>query len=155
MAEINTSIIQKVRDTLREIEESIYSTLKDVINKESDVLVEILTQNQMFQKGEDGKGLSIHPDYAQSTISIKLTKSQPTDRVTLKDSGDFYKSINIVAESDKFIIEAPIEYSKFLTAKYGQDILRIQDMEMKEFFMKFVRPELEKNINEIIEQNQI
>jgi len=155
MGLINTSIIRQVKQAVKEIEESLYPTMMDVFNKEADVLKGIQTDVQLFTKSQDRKGLTIHPDYADSTISIKLKKGQPTDIVTLKDTGDFYGSIEVRATSNQLIISASVEYAKYLTGKYGQDILGIQNMEMKEFFIKFIKPQIEKNISDIISRNKI
>lgn len=155
MAEIDTSIIRRVRATLKEIQASIYATLEDVFNKYPDVLADIVTENQLFNKGEDGMGISIHPDYADLTIDFKIEKKQPFDRVTLKDTGAFYRSIDAEAKGGQLIISSSIERAADLMEKYGPDILGIQDEEMKAFFEKFVIPDLRKNIGEIIERNKI
>lgn len=155
MAKINTSIIKRVRETLAKIEASLYPTLKDVFTQRADVIKGIQTDVQLFSKGEDSQGLTIHPDYADSTISLKISKGQPTDRVTLKDTGNFYNSIRVIAEQDRLIIETSISYAKFLVDKYGEDILGIQDMEMKEFFLRFIKPEIERNINNIISDSKL
>ena len=57
-----------------------------------DFLIDVL-QDQLFTTGEDGKGLSLG-DYSPVTIQIKRAKGQPTDRITLKDTGEFYKSLS-------------------------------------------------------------
>ena len=155
MAKINTSIIKRVRETLAKIEKSIYPTLEDVIDKYAHVLEDIITQNQLFAKGEDSKGISIHPDYADLTIDFKIENNQPFDRVTLKDSGDFYRSITVESSNNQLIISASIEYAADLMGKYGNDILGIQPEEMKAFFKKYVIPELITNINNIISDSKL
>lgn len=155
MAEINTSIIKQVRATVKEIKEAIYPTLEDVFNKYAHILEDIVTQNQLFAKGEDSKGISIHPDYADLTIDFKIEKKQPFDRVTLKDTGAFYRSIDVESSNNQLTISSSIEYAADLMKKYGTDILGIQPEEMKAFFEKYVIPELRTNISEIIERNKI
>lgn len=155
MAKVNKASFKKLKDTIKEIENSIFPTLQQVFTTESDEIKDIQTDVQLFTKSEDRLGIKIHPKYTDFTISIKLSKGQPTDRVTLKDTGAFYRSINVVANSNQLIIETSIEYARKLVEKYGKDILGIQDMEMKEFVIRFVMPQIKKNISNIIERNRI
>ena len=152
---INKRVISSVKKTLGNIESSLFPTLKDVFTKRADIIKEIQTDEQLFTKGEDSKGISITPSYANSTISFKIKNNQPFDRVTLKDTGGFYASINVIADNDKLVIETSIEYAKYLTAKYGKEILGIQDMELKEFVKRYIEPELETNICKIISTEKL
>jgi len=69
--------------------------------------------SQLFQKGEDRfgqklKGNTIVTDgnYTPFTKEIKREKGQPTDRVTLKDTGDFYMSFRVIPFRGGFEITA-------------------------------------------------
>ena len=92
-----------------------------------DFLIDVL-QDQLFTTGEDGKGLSLG-DYSPVTIQIKRAKGQPTDRITLKDTGDFYKSYMIEAFRGGFVVEADGQKSPSdnLFVTYGDDILLPND----------------------------
>ena len=150
----NRAVIRKIKAAIQDIEDSIYPTLKDVFTKHSDIIKEINTEQQLYAVGQDSKGKSLG-SYAESTKRIKIRKRQPIDRVTLKDTGDFYESVRIIAKDDELIIETSIEYAKYLTKKYGADILGIQDMELSDFTKKYIFPELENNINEIIKAKML
>lgn len=50
----------------------------------------IAINQQQLQAGQDATGRAIAPFYAPLTVKIKRAKGQRTDRVTLKDTGDFY-----------------------------------------------------------------
>ena len=152
MAKADFSILDSLRNSVKAIQEVIYPTLRDVINANSNILKEILTERQLFDKGQDSKGSRIKPSYAQTTISIKRKKSQPTDRVTLKDTGDYYDSISFEGKSNTMVITANIGYASFLSKKYGADILGVQNMEFEDFYNKYIEPELSKNIDSIIEK---
>ncbi len=147
---INEQPINRLIKALESIENSIYPTLKKSLNKNKKRIKEVQTQEQLFNRGEDAKGSKIRPKYASRTVSVKLRKRQPTDRVTLKDTGDFYQSIQITAEADKLVIETSIEHAKYLVDKYGEDILGIQEQELEDFLEKYIEPELEKAIFKII-----
>lgn len=151
---INKGIIDRVKGTLGNIEMSFYPTLKDVFQKNSAEIERLNAEAQLYDKGQDSKGISLQP-YAQSTITIKLRKGQPTDRTTLRDTGDFHRSITVIAEDNQLVIESSIEYAVFLTSRYGKDILGVQDMNLSDFFFKYVQPEINTNIANIISNNKL
>jgi len=81
-------------------------------------------QDQLFTTGEDGNKNSLG-EYSELTVQIKRRKGQPTDRITLKDTGDFYKTYSIDPFKGGFIIDANGQKSSIdLLVKYGNDILK-------------------------------
>ena len=107
--------------------------LKSIESKES--VLEELNRGQMFEGiRSDGSeirkienGVEVDYIYAPFTIEKKIEKGQPTDRVTLKDEGDFYEALDydfdifgsggasiLITDSDSKTPE--------LTQKYGIDI---------------------------------
>lgn len=151
MNPINRSIIKGVKDRIKDIEKVLYPTLKDVFTRYDNVIKDTNTQEQLFKLGQDAKGDSLG-SYAASTKRIKIRKRQPIDRVTLKDTGDFYDSITVTATDKEVIIETSIEYAQFLVKRYGKEILGVQDMFLKDFYDKYIVPELENEITKIIEK---
>ena len=81
--------------------------------------------NQLFETGEDGDGVSLG-SYANSTIEIKKRKNQPFDRVTLKDTGFFYSTYSVKPFNGGFEISADGKVSEGvdLLVKYGENILK-------------------------------
>ena len=75
--------------------ENIDSIIFDITKEKEtqDFLIDVL-QDQLFTTGEDGNGLSLG-EYSPITVKIKQSKGQPTDRITLKDTGAFYNSYEI------------------------------------------------------------
>jgi transcription initiation factor TFIIIB Brf1 subunit/transcription initiation factor TFIIB len=61
--------------------------------------------DQLFERGINSEGQSLG-EYAQSTIigtakfKGKIEKGQPTDRVTLKDTGEYYESFDLLFNND-------------------------------------------------------
>lgn len=81
-------------------------------------------QRQQLYAGKDSDGNSITPFYRPATISRKKKKGQPTDRVTLKDHGDFYNSLYLDAMgSGGFDIKSDDPKAKWLFERYGLQIL--------------------------------
>ena len=91
--------------------------------KETQDFIIFLLQEQLFNTGADGKGKTLGI-YTPFTISEKKRKGQPFDRVTLKDSGDFYRSYFIETFKGGFIVDADDEKDdKYLFEFYGDDVI--------------------------------
>jgi len=83
------------------------------ILKDSNVQAQIIDFNleQMYEGGIDSDGNSLG-QYAQITVSYwkplarSLGNDGRTDHITLKDTGEFYKSFKIKLENDGFRITA-------------------------------------------------
>ena len=110
-----------------------------------EIIIELNTIKQLFEQGIDSNGQSLG-DYSPTTIKMKRADGLPYDRVTLRQDGIFYKSFNIIPESDGFIIDAdPIKQSQDLTETYGEAIIGLT-AESKEQLIKAIIPTV---INEI------
>ena len=109
--------------------EEIDKIIEEITNEKEtqDFLIDVL-QDQLFDTGEDGNGLSLG-EYSDVTVQIKRRKGQPVDRITLKDTGDFYKSYFITAFEGGFVIDADGQKSPTdnLFVRYGDDILLPND----------------------------
>jgi len=89
-------------------------------------LVKELQQSQL-NEGKRGDNTEIAPEYTPFTKTLKRAKGQPTDRVTLKDRGDFWKSIT-TSPTDRFVeIYATDKKTDELLAKYGEEILGLNE----------------------------
>lgn len=97
-----------------------------------ELIIELNTQDQLFEKGEDKLGRrldAIGGGYSFYTIALKQQKGQPTDRVTLKDTGAFYDSFKVVVPSGEdyiIIIANPIKDGKDINEEWGGYIIGLQ-----------------------------
>ena len=93
--------------------------------KETQQFIIKTIQDQLFNTGEDGDGVSLG-DYSPVTIQIKRAKNQPVDRITLKDTGEFYDSFEVEAFEGGFIISGNGQKSPSdnLFVTYGDNILK-------------------------------
>lgn len=103
--------------------------LNQVRNNESEILDLNLEQ---LNQGIKGNSQNITPSYRPKTIQIKQLKGQPTNRVTLKDTGDFYQGFEIVYFNDRFVIDSEDEKAESLENKYGLDIFGLTDRNIQE-----------------------
>lgn len=56
--------------------------------------------------------------YAPKTVQIKISKGQPTDRITLKDTGSYYAGIKMDVQGEKFDIYSLDEKAEMLDVLY-------------------------------------
>lgn len=90
--------------------------------RENKEFVEDLIGEQ-HEAGIDGTGQRIKPEYTQTTIRLKTEAGQISNRVTLKNKGDYRKSITQVILRDRADIFATDSKADELSEKYGKDIL--------------------------------
>lgn len=146
------SVINRFEKKLNQLKDSINPTIQDTVNRTKPLLIDEQTNEQMF-KGEDSKGVQFVPSYALSTKVTKKKKGQPTNRVTLKDSGDLYKSIKVDAKTNEMIISANVEYFKYLVTHYSQNtILGLQPEFLEKYTKQLILPNLKTKWIQIIRQ---
>ena len=134
--------LQKLKNNTKEV-------LVEVLNSNEKSIIKLNTQDQLFKKGIDSRGKVIEPAYAPSTIKRKKRKGQPSNRVTLKDTGDFYSDMDIdYGQKDFTMINYDDKY-KDLRKKYGEDILGLTD-ESIEKLRDILRVKLFQKIKRLI-----
>lgn len=126
----NTVLYQKLGKLIPFLEFQLFKVVFDVPNVKQ-MIIEMNTHEQLFQKGVDSKGvplMDIGGDYAFVTKDIKDYLGQPIDRITLKDTGDFYKSWRVRVLGDVIFIEADtIKDGDDLRQRWGNDILGLTE----------------------------
>lgn len=123
-------------DIQKEVRESIEETAESVAD---------FNRRQMFA-GIRATGADIRPAYAPLTILIKDQKGQPTDRVTLKDTGAFYEGIFVDVNSETFEIDSSDEKSEALKVKYGERIFGLTPENKGEYALYTFFPALRERI---------
>jgi len=103
-----------------------------------------------LEAGLDADGRQITPEYAELTIELKQQKGQPTDRVTLRDSGAFYAGIVAQVRGQELELTGTDPKTRELQEKYGDDIIGLSEEAVAEFREDYVRPELEAKTREIL-----
>ncbi len=90
--------LKKFIKKLRSLEQFAEAELANFIKANSN---EVADDNvsQMFDLGQNKLGGPITPPYTAFTKSIKASKGQRTDHVTLRDTGAFHKGIALIQSS--------------------------------------------------------
>ena len=110
-----------IREVFRLVEnftQSQEKIMNDCVNNSSETILDA-NRDQLFS-GKDKQGKEIIPEYTPTTIAIKKEKGQPTDRVTLKDTGDWHRSLFMKTESNKIFIDSDHELTDKLLEKYDR-----------------------------------
>lgn len=99
---------------------------------------------QLFQ-GIGADDLKIIPSYSAKTKRIKITKGQPIDRVTLRDTGAFYAGIRIDVVGEVIRTDSINEKSQDLQGRYGGEIFGM-GTNYRTRYVKILKPEFVKQI---------
>lgn len=132
-------------DPLRRVAVAISSITLDQIMLElskdrevTDLIVELNTREQLYNKGVDSTGSNLEDIggfYSFQTVIIKKEKGQPTDRVTLRDTGKFYDSWRVFLDSnhDFEISNDPIKDGVNILDRWGKNVLGLTDESQAKF----------------------
>lgn len=94
-------------------------------------------------------GGPILPEYTDFTIEIKKIKGQPYDKVTLHDTGDFYRGIKLDLESDSFTLDSSDSKTGDLVDKYG-DIFGLSEQSKQELIDEQFIPTMDDKIRKYL-----
>lgn len=135
---------------LRAFKDNLPGLLEEVVHSKEDVIIAAITNDQLFRRGVNGRNVKImsYMPYRPSTIRKKKKKGQPTTRVTLKDTGEFYESMFVVFDSEGFYITSSDDKTKYLVKKYGNIIFRLTDKNLTRILRSHIRKELVKHIKQ-------
>jgi hypothetical protein len=114
-------VIENIEGFLSEIEKVIIDLCKD----RKEFIIEL--QREQLWGGKDGDGEKIRPPYAASTIKRKRRLGQPTDRVTWKDKGDLYNSIDVKFREREFELVTDDRKAKYLFRRYGKNVFGLNE----------------------------
>jgi len=90
--------IKKLRFNQRKLE-------REAINLLQGEIEYLNTEEQLYQKGVDARGRKLTPGYTNRTKVIKARKGQPTNRVTLRDTGELHGSFKVTANDRDITVE--------------------------------------------------
>lgn len=112
-----------------------------------------LPTSQLYELGQDSKGRTLESlggGYTPFTKEIKQSKGQPIDRVTLKDTGDFYMSFGVTPYLGGFVIDAdPQKDDNNLFERWGIDIIGLDDTNLQiiiEFYRNAIQEKIQTNL---------
>ena len=104
-------------------------------------------QKQLFA-GRNKTEREIKPFYKPSTKAAKSKKGQPTDRVTLKDTGAFYNAMFVDVRDTTFVVDSADRKAPWLVDKYGDSIFGLGGI-FKIAYLNDLRPVFNQKIEDI------
>ena len=127
---------------------------KKIVRDNDNILIDMNAQDQLYAKGVNRLGVRIdeYKPYRPLTIQVKIEKRQPYDRVTLKDTGEFYDSFYVETAEDRFYIKASDEKTNWLIKKYGAEIFGLTNDSLAEFINDYVKDEAYNRVKEILNE---
>jgi hypothetical protein len=105
---------------------------------------------EQLEAGRDATGQRIEPPYTGTTRELKKQKGQPSDRVTLKDRGDFYRGIVAQVRNEQVENVGTDEKTAALEEKYGPDIIGVAEPAVEAFRQELLLPELQYQTNRLL-----
>lgn len=146
--------IRNLEYRLRRFKDSLPMLLEDIVRDKEDVIVSAIADDQLYRRGVNGKDEKImdYMPYAVRTIKNKKRKGQPTNRVTLRDTGTFHKSMLVVFDSEGFYITADDDKTQYIVKKYGEEIFRLTDKNFTRIIKSHIKKELVKRLKQAIGQ---
>jgi len=140
-------LLSTVETVERNLNDGFYT--KKALEKNKEKIVE-LNVEQLYDYGINSLGIRIdtYDPYSPYTIRVKKEKGQPYDRVTLRDTGDFHKSFEVVFDPASFYITATDGKTQMLVERYGERIFGLTAENRKELTEQYVIPEVAKEIRQ-------
>lgn len=144
--------IRNLEYRLRAFRDSIPNLLEDAVRSQEAVIVSAIANDQLYRRGINGRGKKImdYAPYRPRTIQAKKRKGQPTTRVTLRDTGEFHKSMFLVFDEEGFYVTSDNRKTPFLIKKYGDPIFRLTDKNFTRIVRVHIRREIERKLRQAI-----
>ena len=144
-------IDNKIR-ALQDFERTMNQQVRMAVAIHETEIAHLNAQVQLFEKGVDSAGREIasYLPYRPLTVQIKQSKGQPTNRVTLRDTGDFHAGFFVLASDAEFYIlsddwkVAEIEY------KYGKQVFGLTPEHMTKVSHEYILPLLQQNLKRLL-----
>lgn len=126
--------------------------IQRIITDNEAYIVDLNAQDQLYEEGVNRLGVSImdYAPYRPLTIAIKEQKGQPTNRVTLRDTGDFESSFYLEVSDKQFEVKASDWKTEALIKKYGRQILGLTDENISSLIWDYIYPDLMEKAREVI-----
>ena len=115
-------------------------------------ICELNSEQQLYDYGVNALGVEIssYQPYSPFTIGIKKMNGQPSDRVTLRDTGDFHGSFFVKFGKDGLAIDATDSKRDKLVSKYGKQIFGLTQESKTYVSNEILKPELLDEIKAIL-----
>lgn len=151
-------VITDLRKRVADFNEALTSgrLIQNIIWENEAYIVDMNAEEQLFEQGINRLGVKIsdYAPYSPVTIEIKEAKGQPTNRVTLRDEGDFESSFFLEVSDKQFEIKASDFKTEDLIKKYGRQILGLTDENIAALIWQYIFPDLMNKAKNVLYGNE-
>lgn len=143
--------IEELIAKIIELRDNINDYIRLEVIEDEAFICDMNSENQLFEKGITREGIKInsYAPYSKNTIAVKIAKGQPTNRVTLKDTGEFHASFVVYTDDTKFFIDAKDWKTNKLGEKYGEEIFGLTDENINELIWEYIYPALMNKVRNL------
>ncbi|MGR3177516.1 MAG: hypothetical protein ACUZ8E_05630 [Candidatus Anammoxibacter sp.] len=137
---------------LKQIKKNLNRFIGESALRHSNIIEDFITEDQLFERGIDGLGKSLgqyspFTKQFKDTIAGRLGRNTRSDHITLRDTGDFHRSIKVKLQRDGIKIESdPIKEDTNLLTEFGEEILFLTEENLTEFRNVLLKDDLIRNI---------
>lgn len=106
-------------------------------------------------KGLSHEGYEIWPSYAYSTIKYKQRRGAPFDRVTLRDYGDFYRTLAVVFTAKEFHVtsgDPDFDKVEWLQMHYGNQIYGFTEEDREWISIVLISDEVGQKVHDYVKK---
>lgn len=130
--------------------------MQDIIWDNDAYIVDMNAEEQLYEQGINRLGVDImdYAPYSPVTIEIKKALGQPTNRVTLRDEGDFESSFFLEVGDKQFEIKASDFKTEDLIKKYGRQILGLTKENIAVLIWQYIYPDLMEKAKNVLYDNE-
>lgn len=136
--------ILQLKENVEAFQQDIPYLMIKIVKQNEAYITDMNTEDQLYEQGVNNLGVSImdYRPYAEFTIAMKHMTNQPSDRVTLRDTGDFHSSFFLQVGTESFEIMAGDSKTDDLIKKYGRQILGLTDENIANLIQGYIYPDL-------------
>lgn len=109
--------IQDAQDAIRKVD--LRKVTLNAMEQNPNEIVDL--NREQLNSGRYADGSSIQPEYTPLTKWLKQQKGQPTDRVTLRDTGEFQSKMFLQIRGDEFSMLSSDDKYLALKQKYDRN----------------------------------
>jgi hypothetical protein len=140
--------IKQIKDKVDIARKGIEQETAKIILQFEQQILDLVRENQLYDKGIDGKGQELQ-EYKKITKILKFGKNQKISNTTLKDTGAFYRSFQTDYGSFELEIFATDTKTSKITTKYGDNLFILTPDSDDKLSSEIIRPNLIKYFNTI------
>lgn len=140
---------QKLRrwaDVISKYRDGVNDLVAEILRDNAPFITDLVAEFQM-RKGIEGTGEPIRPEYTPYTVYLKGLKGQPTDFVTLRDTGEFYASLELRVTNDSFVVYSDDPKAKDLAEKYSTRIFNLTEENLQSVIWDYIFEYMRENLN--------